>query len=143
MLECAAEGLTEVAGHVEGGICILYVVVGQLLALKLTGKGKGVGAGRGFSEETGALVGVLAVAQALLEVVFQEEFLVQPGLLAHIRGYHYVVLGSVGICFGGEFESGAVGGASVGAAFLQDSGLIGRVADYGHVLPVLGCAAYH
>ena len=84
MLEGHAERLGEVAHHVEGRVGILDIVVGEFLALYLTGKGKGVRRLLGCSIELCLLVRVLAVAERLLEVVLQEKFLVESGLLAHI-----------------------------------------------------------
>ena len=88
-------------------------------------------------------MGVLAVAEALLEVVLQEEFLVKAGLGAHVSGNAGVVFGRMGIGLGREFQTGFVGGFAIGFQFGQYGIVIGRIADDGDVFPVLGSAANH
>ena len=143
MLEGYAERLLEVTQHVEGGVGVLDIVVGEFLALDLLGEGQGERGGFQGGVELGALVGVLAVAEALLEVVLQEEFLIEAGSLSHIGGDAGIVLGRVGIGLGRELQAGLVRSLPVSLELFQDGIVVGGVAHDGHVLPVLGGAAHH
>ena len=102
MLNAHAERLVEFTGNVQCRIGILYIVVRQLLAAELLSCGEGERLHLCAAVELGLLVRVLTVAEALLEVVLQEEFLIQAGLGAHIGGNGHIVLGSVGIGLGGK-----------------------------------------
>ena len=143
MLQSYAEGLLEVAKHVQSRICVLDIVVGELLALDLLGESEREGGGLESGVELRALVGVLAVAKSLLEIILQEEFLVKAGLGAHIGSYAGVVLGGMCVSLCGQFEAGLVGSLAVSANFFQDLVVVRRIADDSNVFPVLGCAANH
>ena len=88
-------------------------------------------------------MGVFAIAKELLEVIFEEKFLVQTGLGAHISGDAGIVFSGMGVSLGREFETGPVGSLSGCAEFGKHGVVVGRVADDGDVLPVLGRAAHH
>ena len=88
-------------------------------------------------------MGILAVAQALLQVVFEEELLVQAGLGTHIGGDHHIVLSGMGIGLGREFEAGLPCGVAGGGDLFEYPAVVGRVADDSHVGPVLCGAAQH
>ena len=143
VLEGHAERLAEVTDDVQGGVGVLDIVVGEFLALYLTGEGKRIRARDGLRIELRVLMGVLAITEALAQVVFEEELLVQAGLPAHVRGNAHVIFGSMGVGLGGELETGVVGSVPVRAQLLENLSVVGGVADYRHVLPVLGGAAYH
>ena len=143
MLEGHAEGLVEVPQHVQGRIGVLDVVVGQFLALDLLREGQGERSGFESGIEVRALVRVLAVAEALLDVELQEELLGQAGLLAHVRGDAGVVFRRVGVGLGGELQAGFRARTAVFAEFRENGIVIVRVAHDGDVPPVLGGAAHH
>ena len=88
-------------------------------------------------------MGVLAITQALLEVVFEEQFLVESSSLTHVGGDAHIVLGGVGICFGAELETGLPAGVAFGLNLCENAVVVVRVADHGYVVPVLGCRAKH
>ncbi len=100
MLEGHAEGLFKVTQYIEGGVGVLDVVVREFLALNLGGEGQGERDGFQRSVELGALVRVLAVAEALLKVVLQEELLVETGLGTHVSSDAGIVFGRMGIGLG-------------------------------------------
>ena len=143
MLERDAEGLLEIAQDVQGRIGILYIIVGQFLPLDLLREGQGEGRRFQGRVEVGGLVRILAVAERLPEVIFQEELLRQPGLRPHVRGDAGVVFRRMGIGLGGEFEPRLRGGRAVFAEFGEDGPIVGGIADDGHVAPVLGGAPDH
>ena len=111
--------------------------------MQLLGKSHGIGAGISLSVELGALVRVLAVAQALSEIVLQEQLFVKTGLLPHISGYAHIVLCRMGVCLSAEPESGLFACRAVLSELREHFRIIGRVANHGHVLEVLGGAANH
>ena len=143
MLEADAEGLGELADDVQGGIGILDVIVRQFFAVQLTGRGQGIGHGDGTAEELGVLMRVLAIPQGLFLVEGQEELLRQAGLGTHIGRDGHIVFGRVGIGLGGKGQAGFAGGVAGRFNFLKHSGIVGRIHDHGHALPVLGGAAQH
>ena len=86
---------------------------------------------------------VFAVAEALLEVVLEEKFLVQTCSLAHVSSNHHIVLSSVGISLCRELQTGFLRGVSVLSDFIDDQAIVVRVADNCHGAPVLGCTTEH
>ena len=124
MLEAHAERLVELPDNVQGRIRILYVVVRQLFASQLLGIGKGEWNLLGRSIEFCVLMRVLAIAQALPEIEFQEELLIETGLFPHPAGNHHIVLGGVGIGFCRELQTGVAAGVTTGFQFAQHHGII-------------------
>ena len=82
--------------------------------------------------EFGLLVRVLAVTEFLLQVIFEEEFLVQSGLGAHVGGNGHVIFCGMGIGLGGKLETGLTGGIAGGLDFRKNGGVVLRVADHCH-----------
>ena len=143
MLEGDAERLLEVPQDVQGRIGVLDVVVGEFLSLDLAGESEREGNRIEAGVELGALMRVFAVAESLLEIVFEEEFFVQSRLLAHILRDAAVVLGRMGISLGGKLKARFRRRIPLLADFSEDGIVIGRIADDGDVPPVLGGAADH
>ena len=143
VLEGHAEGLLEVAEHVQGRVGILDIVVGEFLALDLGGEGQGERSRLQGGVEVRALVRVLAVTERLLEVVLEEQLLVQAGLLAHVSGDAGVIFGRMGISLGGELQTRLLAGLAILTEFGEDGVVVGGIADDGDVAPVLGGAADH
>ena len=143
MLEGHAERLLEVAKHVQCRVCVLDIVVGEFLSLNLLGECQRERSGLESGIEPGALVRVLAVAQTLLEIVLQEEFLVQAGLCAHIGGDAGIILGCVRVGLGRQLQASLVRGLAIRAKLRQHGIIIRRITDDSHILPVLSGAAHH
>ena len=86
---------------------------------------------------------ILTVAEALLEVILEEELLVQTGCLAHVGSDHHVVLCCVSVCLCRKLETGFLGCVAVLLNLGDDLRVIVRVAHHCHRAPVLGCGAEH
>ena len=144
MLERHAERLVgKVADDVERGVGILDVVVRHLLTLDLPGEGQGVRFLFLRGVENGLLVRILAVAQRLLQVVFEEQLLRQAGLRPHVTSDHRVVLRRMRIGLGREFQSCLERRVAGMADLVDHAAVVGGVADHSDVAPVLGGAAQH
>jgi hypothetical protein len=114
---------------------VLNIVVGQLLAVELSGKSQRIGHLLPLAVEFGRLVGVFAVAQRLHEVELEEKLLVQTRLRAHIGGDHRVVLGGMRIGFGRELQARGLFGIAAGANLVQNRVIVRGVAHHRHVGP--------
>ena len=143
MLESQTERLLEVAQHVQSRVRILYVIVRQLLSLDLPGEGQGERLGLEGGIEGRLLMRILAVAQALLEIELQEEFLRKACFRTHVGGDAAVILRRMGIGLGGKLQPGGIRSPALGAKFGKHGVVIGRIAYDGDILPVLGGAAHH
>ena len=143
MLERYAARLGEIAHDIEGGSGVLDIVIGHLFALQLLGRGEREGNGLLSSVELGLLVGVLAITERLLEVVFEEQLLVEAGLLAHIGSDAAVVLGGVGIRLSGELQAGVKRGVAAFANLGKHTIVVRRVANDSNIVVVLGRRAEH
>ena len=143
MLEGDAARLLEIAEHVQGRVCVLDIIVGKLLALYLLCEGQGEGNRLHIRIESCALVRILAIAEALLEIELQEEFLGKAGLGTHIACNAAVVFCGVGISLCRKLQAGFLGSLAILAEFGEHAPVIGRIADYGNILPVLRSAAHH
>ena len=111
--------------------------------MQLLTKSEGEGNGLGGSVEVGRLMRVLAVAEALFQVVLQEKFLGQTSLFAHVGSDAAVVLGGMGVGLGRQFEACLLRGVAMLANLSDHRFVIGGVAHDGHVAPVLGGTAHH
>ena len=143
MLQTDAERLIELAHDSQRSVSILDIVVRKLLAVQLLGRSERERNGLLLGIELGLLVGVLTVAQRLLEVELQEELLVQAGLLAHIGSNHGIVLCRVGVGLGRELQTGLLRRIAMRLNLIQNLGVILRMANHRHILPVLGSRAQH
>ena len=88
-------------------------------------------------------MGVLAVAQRLHEVEFEEQFFVQASLRTHIGRDHRVVLGGVRVGFGREFQARGLLGVAAGTNLVQNHLIVRGIAHDRHVGPVLGRRTQH
>ena len=111
--------------------------------MQLAGKGQRIGHLVLLAVELRPLVRVLAVAQRLHEVEFQEEFLVQTRLRPHVGGDHRVVLGRMGVGLGRELQPRRLFGVAAGLDLRQHLSVVRRIAHHRHVGPVLGCRTKH
>ena len=143
MLQTNAEGLIELAHDSQRSVGILDIVVRKLLAVQLLGRSERERNGLLLGIEHRLLVGVLTVAQRLLEVELQEELLVQAGLLAHVGSDHRIVLSRVGVGLGRELQTALL----LRVAELLDLGqnlvVILGVANHRYIVPVLGSRTQH
>ena len=80
---------------------------------------------------------VLTVAESLLEVILEEEFLVKTGSLTHVSCDHHIVLCSVGICLCRQLETGFLCGVAEFLDLCDNLSIILRIADYCNCAPVL------
>ena len=113
--------------NVESCVGVLYVVVRQFLAVELLGAGEGERNLFGTCVELCLLVRVLAVAQSLLEVEFEEKLFVQPCLFTHEGSDCHIVFSSVCICLGGELKACLWGGVSVCPQFFENCRVVLRI----------------
>ncbi len=143
MLQTHAERLVELAHNVERRVGILDVVVRQLLAVELAGEGERVVRLAALTVELGRLVGVLAVAQRLHEVEFEEELLIEPRLRTHVGRDHGVVLRRVGIGLGREAQARFALGGAVRTQLGHDARIVRGVAHHRDVGPVFRRTAQH
>ena len=144
MLESHAERLAgKIADDVQRRIRILYIVVRHLLALDLPREGQRIRLRLLRRIEIRLLVRVLAIAQGLLQVVFQEKFLRQAGLGAHITRNHRIVLGRMRVSLGRERQARLRRRVAARTDLVENLFVIGRIAHHGNVAPVLGSAAQH
>ena len=143
VLQTDAERLIELAHDGQSGVGILDIVVRKLLAVQLLGRSERERNGLLLGIEHRLLVGVLTVAQRLLEVELQEELLVQAGLLAHVGSDHRIVLSRVGVGLGRELQTALL----LRVAELLDLGqnlvVILGVANHRYIVPVLGSRTQH
>ena len=142
----------ELASKCPARIGIENVVVGKFLAVELLGIHEAMCVGIGQAIERSALMRVFAIAQVLLllevkvddlgrflaEIGLAVELLVHPGgnrAIVGVRGFEHLQR---------ELRTRlARGGAVVGAHFLKNGIVGGRLGDHGDALEILRSAAQH
>ena len=119
MLEAHCERSVELPGYAECGVGILYVVVGEFLSVELLSRGEGEWNLFFTAVERCALMRVLTVAEALLEVIFKEKLLIQTGLRTHVCSDAHIIFCRMCICLCGKLEAGLPACVAVAADLSQ------------------------
>ena len=143
MLQTHAERGIKLTGNGQSGIGILDVVVRQLLAVQLFGRGQREGHSLLLAVELRCLMRVLTIAQRLHQVELQKELLVQTGLLAHVGRDHRIVLRRMRISLGRKGQTGLLQRIAMSLDLVQNLRIVLGVANHRHVSPILGCRTQH
>ena len=144
MLEADAERrVAKLANNIERRIGVLDIIVRQFLSVQLFCRSERERNGFLRSVEFRVLMRVLAVTQALFEIVFEEQFLIQAGSFAHICCDTHVVFGSMGISLGAQLQTRLLLRVAFRLNLTQDAVIIAWIANDRHVIPVLRCRAQH
>ena len=142
MLEADAERrVAKLTNNIERRIGVLDIIVRQFLSVQLFCRSERERNGFLRSVEFRVLMRVLAVTQALFEIVFEEQFLIQTGCFAHIRRDTHVVFGGVRISLSAQLQTRLFLGVTFRLNLRKNTVIIARIANDRHVIPVLRCRA--
>ena len=135
--------LTKLPHNIQRRIGVLYVVIRQLFSMELASRSQRKWYMFRCGIELGILMRVFTVAQALFEIVFQKQFLIQSCCFTHVRSDAHIIFCCMGISLGAQFKPGLLLGVSFRLYFTQYTGVVIRITYHRYVIPVLGCRAKH
>ena len=141
MLDDGDGRVGEFGGKFKGRIGVVQIVVGQRLALDLRRR-RHADAGRATGIERRPLMRVLAIAQFLKPAAGHRHRLAE-GIPRHPVGDGLVIGGGAGKGLAGKTAAGLDADIAVTRYLGKHRVIIGRVADNGHEIMVLGRGAKH